>query len=201
MAVDLQAIRDRLEAVTPGPWTLEPVGVINDRGYIIAGALRERYGDNSLRFGEDRATGKFVAHAPTDIAALLTGVDILRAQLRNKEACALRELEAQCRAEELEAERDELAAEVARLREELAELELIATPRRTPKKDRELQWLHGSWVSFEARAKQARAAATKWAREADLLEAWAAKRKAEKERGEWPYSHCCQEHHDNGGHQ
>lgn len=89
---------------------------------------------------------------------------------------------------------EEYKAEVDRLRAELDALLPIASPHRTTKADRERNWLHGAWESFAARAKPARAAANRWAREADRLEEWSRKRQAEAESGAWPYKNCCYEH-------
>ena len=58
---ELQAIRDRLEAATPDI----------EQSTIIAGVLREGTGDPYL---------KFIAHAPTDIAALIAEVERLRGE-------------------------------------------------------------------------------------------------------------------------
>jgi hypothetical protein len=84
--------------------------------------------------------------------------------------------------------------EARELREEMDALLPLASPHRTTKADRKRNWLHGSWESFAARAKPARAAANRWAREADRLEEWAAKRKAEADAGEWPPCQGCDEH-------
>jgi hypothetical protein len=86
------------------------------------------------------------------------------------------------------------AKDARELREELDALLPIASPHRTTKAERERNWLHGAWESFAPRAKAARAAANRWAREADRLEEWTAKRKAEKEAGTWPPCQGCAEH-------
>lgn len=73
---DLQTIQDLHAAATPGPHSVE---VIDDhagtRTWLICGLARERYGKNSVSFGEDEATARFVA-------AMFTEVPVLAARLQ-----------------------------------------------------------------------------------------------------------------------
>jgi hypothetical protein len=70
---ELQAIKARLAAAMPGPWTIK-------RGrYVVSDRLLYDV-DTSCVYGEDNLV--FIAHAPTDIAALLDEVEKLRAKLK-----------------------------------------------------------------------------------------------------------------------
>lgn len=76
---DLQTIRDLRAAATPGP---QSVDVIDDHAgtktWLICDLARERYGNNSVSFGEDEGTARFVAAAFTvvpEMAARLEKVE------------------------------------------------------------------------------------------------------------------------------
>ena len=78
---DLDAIRARCDAATPGPWTYD------ETGYVDIGLPRSR----SIAIGiENDATAKsdgdFIAHARTDIPALLAYVADLEERCRAHEA-------------------------------------------------------------------------------------------------------------------
>ena len=75
----LAAIRERLAAATPGPWEarVEVHGVSLVPLLTNKGHLAFAYGDG---WGDD---AEFIAHAPTDVAALLAEVERLRAELEN----------------------------------------------------------------------------------------------------------------------
>lgn len=66
----LQEIRARLDAATPGPWHVHPVGSIEVRrldysGFVVARANHDDDAD-------------LIAHAPADLAWLLAEIDALR---------------------------------------------------------------------------------------------------------------------------
>ena len=75
--LELDAIRDRLTKVTPGPWgTIPPGGpnghfwgICNRMGNIVAMRLTDRQGDAT-----------FIAYARDDVPALLTEVERLRVE-------------------------------------------------------------------------------------------------------------------------
>lgn len=71
----LKAVRVRLEAATPGPWTWADDGLIwpNRLGDPVGGA-------NEL------ADAEFIAHAPADIAALLADLAAARAKIAEQAA-------------------------------------------------------------------------------------------------------------------
>lgn len=69
---DLQAIKARLAAATPGPWTSDGICVL---------ALYEGYETFMVEvsYGRRPDDAEFIAHAPTTIAALVAEVERLRA--------------------------------------------------------------------------------------------------------------------------
>ena len=78
--IDLEAIKARAQAATPGEWYVERCGDFDDPSFIIAGVVRDRYGDNALNCGSDEALGQFIAHARTDVPALVAEVERLTAE-------------------------------------------------------------------------------------------------------------------------
>jgi len=68
--LDLDAIRARLAAATPGPWTAHPDGLVwsDLPGDPVSGSV-------------EQANAELIAHARQDIPALLAEVERLRAQL------------------------------------------------------------------------------------------------------------------------
>jgi hypothetical protein len=91
--VDVGAIRGRMEAATAGPWRVEKARTVL---HVIA-ALREvvtlsisppRVPEREIRDEHVRrswADATFIAHAPTDIATLLSELDRLTARVRELE--------------------------------------------------------------------------------------------------------------------
>lgn len=82
---DLQTIIDRHAAATPGP---HHVDVIDDhsgrpegKNWVISGLARERYGNNSVSFGEDEKTARFVAAVFTDVPAMAAALQRAEAHL------------------------------------------------------------------------------------------------------------------------
>ncbi|MCA1571929.1 MAG: hypothetical protein LC798_16785 [Chloroflexi bacterium] len=76
MIEDELAIRAREKAATPGPWTIDESFEVDDKGTratFVKGPLW--WYDNYL---ESEADAQFIAHARTDIPALLAAVDQLR---------------------------------------------------------------------------------------------------------------------------
>jgi hypothetical protein len=73
--LDLQAIRKRAEAATEGPW--EVAGGHRDRVYAKRECLSIAYD----LFEED---AEFIAHAITDVPALIAEVERLRAELETR---------------------------------------------------------------------------------------------------------------------
>ena len=83
---DLTPIKARLDAATPGPWA-----VVDD---LAVTAAPEVGGDDSclsivipaiVEFTPRAADAEFIAHAPTDIAALVAEVERLQEQLADVE--------------------------------------------------------------------------------------------------------------------
>lgn len=76
----LDAIQSRLDAATPGPWRISPRGHAMGRLWVDDG---HQY-DVVMTQDQPRqnADADLVAHAPTDIAALLGGITCLEAALR-----------------------------------------------------------------------------------------------------------------------
>jgi hypothetical protein len=72
--MDLDAIEQRANAATQGPWTLERVGDWHEPGWMIDGIVRGPKGDNTLNVDGDKALGEFIAHARTDVPALVARV-------------------------------------------------------------------------------------------------------------------------------
>lgn len=72
--MDVEAIRQRLAEATPGPWARHGCDV-HGGGAVL---LRGRDGSAEIRAQADR-DADFVAHAHSDIAALLDVVDRLTA--------------------------------------------------------------------------------------------------------------------------
>ena len=82
----LDAIRARLDAATPGPWRLEsPFPAI----YIAAGErdyIAELMGpwDDARWEQRWKVDAELIAHAPTDLRALLDEVEALQAEVRKQ---------------------------------------------------------------------------------------------------------------------
>lgn len=82
MTIDLDAIRGRLEAATPGPWTTG--GIFDPRGpnpkQSVWGPTAPGMQSGVLVVDRaPKADATLIAHAPADIAALLDEVDRLTA--------------------------------------------------------------------------------------------------------------------------
>lgn len=76
---ELDAIRERLAAATPGPWRAEYSGAT---GPVVMDAESVDARDHVARCPHYRghADAGFIAHTPTDVAALLAEVERLRAE-------------------------------------------------------------------------------------------------------------------------
>ncbi len=79
---ELEEIRLRCEAATPGPWTSYIEGRDHSSGssFIMTGSGRDRGNDIELT-GSTDADQDFIAHARQDISILLAEVKRLRALL------------------------------------------------------------------------------------------------------------------------
>lgn len=68
---DLQTIIDRHAAATPGRQFVDVIddhtGLPESRSWLICDVARTRWGNNSISFGEDEATARFVAASFTDV--------------------------------------------------------------------------------------------------------------------------------------
>ena len=71
---DLDAIRARCDAATPGPWRLKGLEIHGDSKPGRCGLLIYDEG------GHDKKDARFIAHARTDIPALLAYIDELEAR-------------------------------------------------------------------------------------------------------------------------
>jgi len=72
---DLDAIRARCDAATPGPWRLKGLEIHGDSKPGRCGLLIYDEG------GHDKKDARFIAHARTDIPALLAYIDMLEHML------------------------------------------------------------------------------------------------------------------------
>jgi hypothetical protein len=117
----LNAIKARVEAATPGPWHTSKYQVLalNERGECV-GAVTAYDADDELLDGENYT---FIAHARTDIPMLLAEVERLQKALDQE--CRLNGAGAS-REARLMAERDEAKAEAARCREAMERIQSTA---------------------------------------------------------------------------
>lgn len=98
--LDKDAIRARLAAATPGPWSFGGIGVASLNRRIAMTCLdseqhlrRSLVGYGAVR-DQDVANGEFIAHAPTDVADLLDALEAAeaeRADAFDQGAAAMRE--------------------------------------------------------------------------------------------------------------
>ena len=96
--LDLDAIRARCDAATPGPWTYD------EAGYVDIGLPRSRSIAVGVEIGATaKSDGGFIAHARADVPALLAHIEEL----------AERTLTAEERLEQRTRERDEARAQLA----------------------------------------------------------------------------------------
>jgi hypothetical protein len=98
MQPDLNAIERRAEAATKGPWSFShgrnELAVVSDEPTLPTRSEDQvRYGDRPIAdcefgYGDDEANQDFIAHARTDIPALLAHVRALEAErARLREEC------------------------------------------------------------------------------------------------------------------
>ena len=77
-----EAIRARLEAATPGPWARDPYKGANMQVVAHGNEVVAYHGHHQRQKDKNVVPNFiFIAHAPTDIAALLADNDRLRAAL------------------------------------------------------------------------------------------------------------------------
>lgn len=75
------AIKKRAEAATPGPWEVEPDDGGHDmHGFATRTTIRT---PEWARYGFDEADAEFIAHARTDVPALVAEVESLRMERAN----------------------------------------------------------------------------------------------------------------------
>lgn len=81
--LDLQLIKARLAAATPGPWKVEPAESAEGSFIATMGPIFIMPPTQHLaRYADD---ADLIAHAPTDIAALVAEVERLRAAIKAHE--------------------------------------------------------------------------------------------------------------------
>jgi len=89
MSDSLQTISDRRAAATPGPQFVEVIddhtGRPEGKEWLICDLARERYGNNTVSFGEDEATARFVAASFTDVPAMAAALQRAHAHLTDME--------------------------------------------------------------------------------------------------------------------
>lgn len=98
---ELDAIRERLSAATPGPWEAMCADSGHSKFELDCSVITESMGDVICQMDslwrvtdneapEAKTDGRhdawFIAHAPTDVAALLAEVERLRAEREAEEA-------------------------------------------------------------------------------------------------------------------
>ena len=80
-ALDLGPIKVREAVTTPGPWVTDPPGP-----YSVVVYGKDGGGSFMVAGGARPEDGRFIAHARTDVPALVAEVDRLRAELDRREA-------------------------------------------------------------------------------------------------------------------
>jgi hypothetical protein len=78
----LSAIRERLDAATPGPWEAGTASCCPDLGWVEGpkGAVCPQFTATKVTHSLDANDAELIAHAPTDLRALLAEVEALRAE-------------------------------------------------------------------------------------------------------------------------
>ena len=79
MALDLEAIKARAEATTPGPWDV--MGPAHHRHIAVVGRHYITTPNKGGRSAHNEQVAEFIAHARTDIPALVAEVERLRIEL------------------------------------------------------------------------------------------------------------------------
>lgn len=127
---ELDAIRARLQTVTPGPWVIRQEGgditAIDslDDQTVLAGAWNSAT-DNLHPLEVEPADAEFIAHAPTDVARLVAEVERLQAEnerLAKRAECFNERFQAACNRE------DDKFLEILHLQAENAALRARAVP-------------------------------------------------------------------------
>jgi hypothetical protein len=82
IADQLSAIRARLDAATPGPWEAGTASCCPDMGWVDGpkGAMCPQFTATKVTHSLDANDAEFIAHAPTDLRALLDEVERLTAE-------------------------------------------------------------------------------------------------------------------------
>ena len=78
----LSAIRARLDAATPGPWEAGTAACCPDMGWVDGpkSAVCPQFTATKVTHSLDANDAELIAHAPTDLGALLDEVERLRAE-------------------------------------------------------------------------------------------------------------------------
>ena len=87
--IDLDAIKARCEATTPGPWEVN--GSPHDRHIATVGRHYITKPDRAGRSAHNDEIAAFIAHARTDVPALAAEVERLRAENEVLRAALLQE--------------------------------------------------------------------------------------------------------------
>lgn len=77
---ELAAIEARLKAATPGPWTRDGVAARGEWVVVLANGERVATMYEMAEPNSDARNGDLIAHAPTDLAALVEEVRRLKAE-------------------------------------------------------------------------------------------------------------------------
>lgn len=78
----LSAIRERLDAATPGPWEAGTAACCPDMGWVDGpkGAVCPQFTATKVTHSLDANDAELIANAPTDLRALLDEVERIRAE-------------------------------------------------------------------------------------------------------------------------
>ena len=85
--IDLDAIKARCEAATPGPWEVN--GSPHDRHIATVGRHHITKPDRAGRSAHNDEIAKFIAHARTDVPALVAEVERLRKYAKHTHKCRM----------------------------------------------------------------------------------------------------------------
>lgn len=81
--IDINEIQARVDAVSPGPWKVERWEDFDGKAsFAVADVVRWRQYLNSVDCGNDSSAAEFIAHARTDVPALIAEVRRLREEYR-----------------------------------------------------------------------------------------------------------------------
>lgn len=79
MALNLEPIKERLEAATPGPWDFDTIPETGESRVVVRSNTGDPMLDVSVAtHGVSAEDAEFIAHAPEDIRALIGELKDLR---------------------------------------------------------------------------------------------------------------------------